>query len=92
MKIVDAIQDQDLRILKALFDKWKETHKGRLSFDAEFADDNTIQYVTKIPKDSFYSHLENLEHIDFVALEHGQVKLLPSGINYCLGQFDKMRH
>ena len=91
MKIIDAIQEKDLIILKVLFDKWKETHQGKLSFDAESYEESSIQYISKIPKDSFYSHLENLERIDFVALEHGQVKLLPSGINYCLGQFDKMR-
>jgi hypothetical protein len=92
MKIVDRIQDKDLIILKVLFDKWKETHQGKLAYDAEFYEDASIQYATKIPKDSFRSHLENLERIDFVSLENDQVKLLPSGINYCLGQFDKMRH
>ncbi len=92
MKIVDRIQERDLTILKILFDKWKEMHQGKLSFDAQAYEASSIQYATKIPKESFESHLENLKRIDFVELEKGQVKLLPSGINYCLGQFDKMRH
>jgi hypothetical protein len=92
MKIIDAIQEKDLKILKVLFDKWKETHQGRLSFDAQAYDAVSIYQAIGITKDQFASHLKNLERIEFVAWEDGRIKLLPSGINYCLGQFDNMRH
>jgi len=92
MKTVDRIQDKDLKILRVLFDKWKQTHQGRLSFDAESYDAVDIYKAVGISKDQFRSHTENLERIDFISLEEGRVKLLPSGINYCLGQFDHMRH
>lgn len=92
MKTVDRIQDKDLKILKVLFDKWKQTHQGRLSYDAESHDAVDIYNAVGITKDQFRSHTENLERIEFLSLDEGRVKLLPSGINYCLGQFDNMRH
>jgi hypothetical protein len=92
MKTIDAIQDKDLKILKVLFNKWKQTHQGRLSFDAQAYDAVSIYQAVGISKDQFTSHLKNLERIEFVAWDNDRVKLLPSGINYCLGQFDNMRH
>ncbi len=92
MKVIDAIQDKDIKILKVLFNKWKETHQGRLSFDAEQYDGVSIYQAAGLSKDQFGSHLKNLERIEFVSWENGSVRLLPSGINYCLGQFDHMRH
>jgi hypothetical protein len=92
MKIIDAIQEKDIKILRVLYNKWKETHQGRLSYDAEAYDAVSIYQATGLTKDQFRSHLENLEHIEFLSYDGTQVKLLPSGINYCLGQFDNMRH
>ena len=92
MKVIDAIQDKDLKILKVLFDKWKQTHQGALSVDAQAYDAVSIYQAAGLTKDQFGSRLKNLELIDFISWEDGRVKLLPSGINYCLGQFDNMRH
>jgi hypothetical protein len=92
MKIIDAIQEKDIRILRVLYGKWKQTHEGRLAYDAEAYDAVSIYQAAGLPKDQFQSHLKNLQNIEFLAYDGDMVKLLPSGINYCLGQFDNMKH
>ena len=44
MHIVDKIQEPDLKIIRALYNDWKETNKGNLSFDA---DSCSLQSVVK---------------------------------------------
>jgi DNA-binding IclR family transcriptional regulator len=92
MKIIDAIQEKDIRILRVLYDKWNETHVGKLSYDSQTYDYASIYQATGLTKEQFHSHLKNLQSIEFLSFDEEEVKLLPSGINYCLGQFDDMRH
>lgn len=92
MKIVDKIQDPDIKIIKALYDKWKKTSDGNLTYEAESYDLQSIVNDTGMAEKQLKSHLGNLASFDFVEYDNDMVKLLPSGINFALGYYDKMIH
>ena len=90
MHIVDKIQEPDLKIIRALYNDWKETNKGNLSFDADSCSLQSVVKGAGLPENEVKSHLESLQGFAFVKLEGERVKLLPSGIKYAQGQFDKI--
>ena len=90
MNIVDKIQEPDLKIIRTLYNNWKEANEGNLSFDADIC---SLQFVVNgagLPENEVKSHLESLQGFDFVKFDGEGVKLLPSGIKYAQGQFDKI--
>jgi hypothetical protein len=92
MKTVDRLQEPDMRIVKALYDDWKKDKKGELSFDAESRSISDLLAETGMNKNQAGPHLKNLQNFEFIEYDKENVKLLPSGINYALGVFDKNIH
>lgn len=92
MKTVDRIQEKELKIVKVLFDNWKKEKNGELNFNAESCNIHTVLNEAGMTKPQAGPHLKNLQDFDFIEYDKDDVKLLPSGINYALGQFDKMIH
>lgn len=88
MNIVDRIQEPDLKVIRALYNNWKETNKGDLSFDTDICSLQSVVNGSGLSENEAKSHLENLQGLDFVQLDGVRVKLLPSGIKYAQGQFD----
>ncbi len=88
MNIVDRIQEPDLKVIQALYNNWKETKKGDLSFDTDSCSLQSVVNGSGLSENEAKSHLENLQGLDFVQLDGARVKLLPSGIKYAQGQFD----
>lgn len=89
MKIVDKIQEPDLKIIGVLYNNWKETNKGDLSFDADSCSLQSVVNGAGLPEDEVKPHLKSLQDFDFINFDGERVKLLPSGIKYAQGQFDK---
>lgn len=92
MKTTDRLKEPDIKIVKALYDEWKRNKHGQLSFDAESRAIRDVLTETGMTKDQAGPHLKNLQEFDFIEYDKDYVKLLPSGINYALGSFDKMIH
>lgn len=90
MKIVDKIQEPDLKIIRTLYNNWKETNKGDLSFDTDSYSLQSVLNGTGLPENEVKPHLKNLEDFAFIKFDGKMVKLLPSGIKYAQGQFDKI--
>ncbi len=90
MHIVDQIQEPDLKIIRTLYNNWKETGKGGLSFDADSCSLQSVVKGADLPESEVKSHLESLQDFAFVEFGGDRVKLLPSGIKYAQGQFDKV--
>ena len=90
MNITDKIQEPDLKIIRTLYSNWKETNKGDLSFDADSCSLQSVVNGAGLPEKEVKSHLESLQGFDFVKFDKERVKLLPSGIKYAQGQFDKI--
>ncbi len=88
MNIVDKIQEPDLKIIRTLYNNWKETSKGDLSFDADSCSLQSVVNGSGLSENEVISHLESLQGFDFVKIDRERVKLLPSGIKYAQGQFD----
>ena len=91
MEIVDKIKDSDLKIIKALYDKWKTTHQGVRTYDAQSCDITQLASETGLTENETRTHIGNLSSFDFVAQSQDQVKLMPSGIKYALGHFDNVK-
>ncbi len=91
MKIVDKIQQPDLQIIKALYDKWKQTNKDRITFDAQSYNLQSFLSEIGMSQETAKHHLDNLQSFDFVTWDKDEIKLLPSGIKYSLGQFDHLQ-
>lgn len=92
MKLVDKIQDIDAKIIKVLYDEWKKTSDGNLTYESESYNLQTLLKDTGMTENQLRSHLGNLADFDFVEFDKDKVKLLPSGINFALGYYDKMIH
>lgn len=92
MRTVDRLHESDLKIIKVLYDNWKQDKGGELKFDAQSCDINMILNEAGMTKPQAGPHLKNLQDFEFIEYDKDQVKILPSGINYALGQFDKMIH
>lgn len=90
MNIVDKIREPDLKIIRALYNNWKETSKGDLSFDTDSCSLQSVVNGAGLPENEVKPHLESLQGFDFVKFDGERVKLLSSGINYAQGQFDKI--
>jgi hypothetical protein len=92
MRTTDRLQEPDIRIVRALYDDWKRSKNGQLSFDAESRDIQDVLTEIRMTKNQAGPHLKNLQDFEFIEYDKDSVKLLPSGINYALGRFDKMIH
>jgi hypothetical protein len=90
MKVTDKIQEQDLKIIRALYDDWKAASNGNLSFDAESCSLQTVISASGLPENEAIDRLRNLQGFDFIGFDGDRVKLLPSGIKYARGQFDNI--
>jgi len=90
MKVTDKIQDQDLRLIRALYNDWKEANNGKVSFDADSCSLQSVISASGLPANEAIDRLRNLQGFDFVELDGDKVKLLPSGIKYARGQFDNI--
>lgn len=92
MRTTDRLQEPDIRIVRELYDDWKRSKNGQLSFDAESRNIQDVLANIGMTKNQAGPHLKNLHNFDFIEYDKDNVKLLPSGINYALGLFDKMIH
>ncbi len=92
MKTTDRLKEQDIKIVKALYDEWKRSKGGELKFDAESRVIEDVLAETGMTKNQAGPHLKNLQDFDFIEYDKDQIKLLPSGINYALGRFDNSIH
>mgnify|MGYP000879554239 CR=1 FL=1 len=90
MKITDKIQEQDLKIIRALYNDWKAANNGNLNFDADSCSLQSVISASGLPENEAIDHLRNLQGFDFVEFDGDRVKLLPSGIKYARGQFDNI--
>jgi hypothetical protein len=91
MKVIDKLHEQDLKIIKVLYDDWKSTMNGSIKFEAKSCSIDTLLNATGMTKPQAGSYLKNLESFDFIEYDKDSVKLLPSGINYALGHFDRIK-
>ncbi len=90
MKIVDKIQEPDLKIIRTLYINWKESDKGNLSFDADSCSLQSVVNGAGLPENEVKSHLKSLQDFEFVNYDGNGVKILPSGINYAQGHFGEI--
>jgi len=90
MKVIDKIQQKDLKIIRALYNDWKKTNSGNVSFDAESCSLQHVISASGLSEKEVTDHLRNLQGFDFVEFDGDRVKLLPSGIKYARGQFDNI--
>lgn len=90
MKVIDKIQQKDLKIIRALYIDWKKANNGNVSFDAESCSLQHVISASGLSEKEVTDHLRNLQGFDFVEFDGDRVKLLPSGIKYARGQFDNI--
>lgn len=90
MKVTDKIQEQDLKIIRALYNEWKEANKATANFDAESLSLQSVLSASGLSENEAIDHLKNLQGFDFIEFDGDRVKLLPSGIKYARGQFDNI--
>ena len=90
MKVIDKIQEPDLKIIRALYNDWKGANQGTLNFDADSCSLQSVVNAAGLPENEAKAHLANLQGFDFVEVDGDRVKLLPSGIKYARGQFDNI--
>ena len=90
MKVTDKIQEQDIKIIRALYNEWKKTNSGNVSFDAESCSLQHVISASGLSENEAIDRLRNLQGFDFVEFDGDGVKLLPSGIKYARGQFDNI--
>ncbi len=88
MKVIDKIQEQDIKLIRALYNEWKAANNGNLSFDAESMSLQSVINASGLPENEAVDRLRNLQGFDFVEFDGEKVKLLPSGIKYARGRFD----
>jgi hypothetical protein len=85
----DKLKNEDLKIIKVLYDDWKKTNPD--GFQAESINLNKILNDTGMSKEQANSIFNNLQDFDFISRDGDEIKLLPSGIKYSLGQFDNLQ-
>jgi len=90
MKVIDKIQQQDLKIIRALYNDWKAANSGNLNFEAESCSLQSVISASGLSENEAIDRLRNLQGFDFVEFDGDRVKLLPSGIKYARGQFDNV--
>ena len=88
MRIADKLQEPELKIIKALYEKWKAANTEHVTFQADSINLDEALSGLGISKDEASSHLASLQAFDFLKLDGNYVQLLPSGIKYARGQFD----
>ena len=88
MRIADKLQETELKIIKALYDKWKAQNTDHVTFQAP---NNSLRQMLSdigMSVNQAQTHLESLQAFDFIEFDQNSIKLLPSGIKYARGQFD----
>jgi hypothetical protein len=90
MKVIDKIQQPDLKLIRVLYNGWKEENRSALDFEAESCSLQSVVSAAGLPLSEAKAHLESLRGFDFVEFDGDRVKLLPSGIKYARGQFDNI--
>jgi len=90
MKVIDRIQQKDLKIIRALYNEWKKANSGSLSFDADCCSLQSVISASGLSENEAIDRLRNLQGFDFVEFDGDRVKQLPSGIKYARGQFDNV--
>lgn len=88
MRIADKLQEPELKIIKALYDKWKTQNTDHVTFEAQNSSLKQILSDIGMSVTQVQTHLESLQAFDFIEFDHNSIKLLPSGIKYARGQFD----
>ena len=88
MRIADKLQETELRIIKALYDKWKAQNTDHVTFQAQNVSLNQMLGDIGMSINQAHTHLESLQGFDFIEFDKNNIKLLPSGIKYARGQFD----
>lgn len=86
----DRLQENDLKIIKVLYDQWKRTNFGQ-SFQAESSNVDLVLEEAGMSWEQACPVLNNLQDFDFIAWDGNDIKILPSGIKYSLGQFDHLQ-
>ena len=88
MRIADKLKEPELKIIKALYDKWKAANTEQVTFRADNASIQQTISGLGMSMNQARTHLESLQAFDFIEFDANSIKLLPSGIKYARGQFD----
>ena len=90
MKVIDKIQEPDIKIIRDLYNNWKQANQDSLNFEAETCSQQSVVNAAGLPEKETEAHLRSLQGFDFIEFDGDRVKLLPSGIKYARGQFDNI--
>ncbi len=90
MRIADKIQDAELKIIRELYNAWKNKNRDTVNFDADSCGLQSVLSRAGLSTNQARTHLESLQAFDFIEFDENNIKLLPSGIKYARGQFDNI--
>lgn len=90
MRIADKIQDVELKIIRELYNAWKNKNQNEVNFDADPCGLQSVLSRAGLSTNQARPHLESLQAFDFIEFDANKIKLLPSGIKYARGQFDNI--
>ena len=88
MRIADKLQQTELKIIRALYDKWKTQNTDHVTFQAQSSSLAQTLSDLGMSMNQAQTHLQSLQAFDFIEFDANNIKLLPSGIKYARGQFD----